>query len=88
MRNHSTVGKFVSGILTEKTHVDPESGLEKEELSELYIDHHINIVHAPTLTEFAQNNGLDINKFVGYAADSSASADPYWNGVRYEVTSY
>lgn len=76
---HDTIGTFQSGILISKKMVDHKTQLEKDQLSELYVDHQIYIIHIPTLSEFAAANQLDITKFKGIVAGSVHNNDPYYN---------
>ena len=80
-RAYNTVGTFVSGILTSKHLEDPATHLEKDQLSELYIDHKVQLITVPTVSDIAQANSLDVNKFVGTTIDSSMANSPYLNGV-------
>lgn len=78
-RYYDTIGTFQSGILVNKKMVDHETQLEKDQLSELYIDNRIYIIHIPTLNEFATANSLDITKFKGIVSGSQHANDPYHN---------
>ena len=70
-RSYKITGVFQSGILTSKQYIDPDTNLQKTDLSEVYLDHQIYFIYVPSLSDIAQVNQLDLNKFVGYAVSRS-----------------
>lgn len=77
-RNYKITGVFQSGILTSKKYIDPDTNLQKTDLSEVYLDHQIYFLYVPSLSDIAQVNQLDLNKFVGYAVSRSyQGSNPY-----------